>query len=466
LTQLVGSWLSQQDTFSLPDYYVSGRLRNFRVNRTTMPGSCSSELKFGANCPSGDTITLLHFFYQYDPVGNFATSVDSIAPGNRAIRAANDFGTVDTMTYDLDGNLTERKQGGVTQKYFWNALSQLDSSQYLDNGVLQNTGKHRYDPFGRRVYHFFHGDSVQHLWDGDQTVVELDGSMAVSVKYTYEPGSLSPFSMTRGGATYYYLYDESNNVTALLKQDSTVPNRYRYFPFGFAYPRVEAVTNTHLFQGQPEDPESGLIYMRNRFYTYRMRRFVSEDPIGLAGGINLYTYADNDPVNRSDPLGLQSDEECLEWGVRGSGSMEHGFEATVYCVKYKPPPQRRGPSGEVLNLWGVSSSGFVPPRGPKSVIVPPEACSTERTQAITAFSMSLAGKSATGAVLSYAKSPAAMSLHQASAVGGRFSTYMGVGVPASLLLRSGGVEVRYSSTAANTFYGLARRRRILAVWSS
>jgi RHS repeat-associated protein len=307
LTQLVGSWLSQQDTFSLPDYYVSGRLRNFHVNRTTMPGSCSSELKFGANCPSGDTINLLHFFYQYDPVGNFATSVDSLAPGNRAIRAANDFGTVDTMTYDLDGNLTERKQGGVTQKYFWNALSQLDSSQYLDNNVLQNTGKHRYDPFGRRVYHFFHGDSVQHVWDGDQTVVELDGSMAVSVKYTYEPGSLSPFSMTRGGATYYYLYDESNNVTALLKQDSTVPNRYRYFPFGFAYPRIEGVTNTHLFQGQPEDPESGLIYMRNRFYTYRARRFVSEDPIGLAGGINLYTYAGNNPITKSDPLGLQ---EC------------------------------------------------------------------------------------------------------------------------------------------------------------
>jgi RHS repeat-associated protein len=54
--------------------------------------------------------------------------------------------------------------------------------------------------------------------------------------------------------------------------------------------------------------ESGLKYMRNRYYDARTGRFTQEDPIGLAGGMNLYGFAGGDPVNYSDPFGL-----CPQW---------------------------------------------------------------------------------------------------------------------------------------------------------
>jgi RHS repeat-associated protein len=58
------------------------------------------------------------------------------------------------------------------------------------------------------------------------------------------------------------------------------------------------------FKGALKIGEVGLTYMRNRFYSSSLGRFISEDPIGLEGGINQYAYAGNDPVNNSDPTGM------------------------------------------------------------------------------------------------------------------------------------------------------------------
>ncbi|MDB4913994.1 MAG: hypothetical protein JWM95_1638, partial [Gemmatimonadetes bacterium] len=72
------------------------------------------------------------------------------------------------------------------------------------------------------------------------------------------------------------------------------------------------VPNSMRWKGLLYDAESGLYYVRARYYAPEMRRFLSEDPIGLAGGINQYRFAENDPVNGSDPTGLDSnnDEDC------------------------------------------------------------------------------------------------------------------------------------------------------------
>jgi RHS repeat-associated protein len=67
---------------------------------------------------------------------------------------------------------------------------------------------------------------------------------------------------------------------------------------------------------------SGLLYMRNRYYDAKSGRFTQEDPIGLAGGLNLYGYANGDPVNFSDPFGLctdLSDPKCRAMSARGEG---------------------------------------------------------------------------------------------------------------------------------------------------
>ena len=81
------------------------------------------------------------------------------------------------------------------------------------------------------------------------------------------------------------------------------------------------------------------IYMRARWYEPQSGRFLSEDPIGLAGGINPYVYAGNDPVNATDPGGLncqlvhfvQEDSEGVrEWdGKVLNGRTVRGFSATA-----------------------------------------------------------------------------------------------------------------------------------------
>jgi type VI secretion system secreted protein VgrG len=59
-----------------------------------------------------------------------------------------------------------------------------------------------------------------------------------------------------------------------------------------------------LLYGGRENDATGLLYYRARYYDPKLQRFISEDPLGLAGGIDLYTYTLNDPITFVDPFGL------------------------------------------------------------------------------------------------------------------------------------------------------------------
>jgi RHS repeat-associated protein len=76
------------------------------------------------------------------------------------------------------------------------------------------------------------------------------------------------------------------------------------------------------FQGQQEDAETGLSYNRHRYYDPSVGRFISTDPIGLRGGINVYGYGRN-PISSTDPLGLSCKEKspsalAASWQGKGN----------------------------------------------------------------------------------------------------------------------------------------------------
>jgi RHS repeat-associated protein len=77
-----------------------------------------------------------------------------------------------------------------------------------------------------------------------------------------------------------------------------------YLPFGQASVTVGAVENNLRFRGQYYDQETGLHYNYHRYYDPTLGRYLRADPIGLSGGINLYTYVGGNPVNTIDPYGL------------------------------------------------------------------------------------------------------------------------------------------------------------------
>jgi RHS repeat-associated protein len=79
---------------------------------------------------------------------------------------------------------------------------------------------------------------------------------------------------------------------------------YEYQPYGTLDRNDQTVPNSFRWKGLLYDAESGLYYVRARYYAPEMRRFLSEDPIGLKGGINQYRFAGNDPINRADPTGM------------------------------------------------------------------------------------------------------------------------------------------------------------------
>lgn len=111
-----------------------------------------------------------------------------------------------------------------------------------------------------------------------------------------------------GGGGYAYAYDGNGNVLGLVSlADGTVAARYDYDPFGrpLGASGPASALNHFRFSTKYADPFTGLAYYGYRFYDPQHGRWLSRDPLGEQGGLNLHGFVGNDPVNGVDALGLQ-----------------------------------------------------------------------------------------------------------------------------------------------------------------
>lgn len=252
--------------------------------------------------------------YSYDKLGNRTDLGGSATTGNR-LQAFDGR----TFTYDSVGNLRQRLQSGsLLQTLIWNSLGQLVSVKTSTDSISFG-----YDGLGRRVRKTTLSGTKYYLQDGDNLLAEVDASGNRVAEYTSYPGQVDlPHSLRRwssgSATTYYYATDVPGSVTGLIRSDGVLVSQYYYSPFGAMvssdnysapggpFPSVDTVANPLKFGAREYDSETGLYFMRARYYDPALGRFVSEDPIGLKGGMNPYLYVSADPVNQRDPSGLGS----------------------------------------------------------------------------------------------------------------------------------------------------------------
>ena len=247
--------------------------------------------------PSGRSIE-----YKYDAAGNRITVKDSGATTNYSTNNLNQYTTVggDTYTYDKDGNLTSKTIGGKTSSFSYDIENRLIGVTNADR-----TWQYQYDAFGDRIGSTFNGQKTDYLLDptglGD-VVGEYTGSQAT--RYSHGLGLVS---RNDGTNTSFFDTDAIGSVVGLSGTGGNYLNSYSYLPFGESLTKTETVANSFEYVGQygVMNEANGLDFMRARFYTSGEGRFLNPDPIGINGGENLYDYANNNPTNLIDPVGLK-----------------------------------------------------------------------------------------------------------------------------------------------------------------
>jgi RHS repeat-associated protein len=137
-------------------------------------------------------------------------------------------------------------------------------------------------------------------------------------------------SVIKPGESAYYFHNDHLGTPQVLTNDSqAIAWKAVYTPFGGAVPSIQTVENPFRFPGQYYDQETGLHYNYFRYYNPQTGRYITPDPIGLEGGINLFVYVAGNPVNRKDPLGLFWDGPDVDFP--GTPTLPEGSGSILSC---------------------------------------------------------------------------------------------------------------------------------------
>lgn len=225
-----------------------------------------------------------------------ALSVGQADAGNRIAQfGASSYG------FDAEGRTQARTNPEGVTNYEWDARGRMTRA-VLPDGQQINYG---YDPLGRLTSRTANAATITYLYDGADVVLDRS-SNGDAVDYLSGAGM---DERLKQGDGLYFLQDHVRSTVGLTNAGGGVVERMRYEPFG------ESAGNSltrYGFTGRERDAGTRLLYYRARWYDPQQGRFISEDPIGLAGGANQYAYAMNDPINNVDPRGLWSSKSHPE----------------------------------------------------------------------------------------------------------------------------------------------------------
>ena len=210
--------------------------------------------------------------------------------------------------YDLNGSLVD---DGGSRSFEWDGANRLVAINYTGSNLRS---EFTYDGLNRCV-----------------KIVEKTGNTVNSTRqfvlcgtdkceYRNANGNLQRQLFAQGeyqggNGYYYYTRDHLGSIREMTDVNGTVVARYDYDPWGRSNTVIGTNKPEFNFTGLYQHTKSGLGMATYRFYDPDLGRWLNRDPIGEAGGINLFEYVGNSPGNLVDPLGLfENGADLIQWG--------------------------------------------------------------------------------------------------------------------------------------------------------
>jgi len=240
-----------------------------------------------------------------------------------------------TLSYDANGNVTTKIENGITSSYTWNSENQLIQSAV--NGPQTMDITYQYDALGRRISKTVTdaegSKTTQWIYDGEDILFEYlrtTDSELRTAYFTHGPNIDEPIvkANVTTGQNYYYHADALGSISAITDSIGSVIESYRYTAYGspqiFDKDGLEItesiIDNPYMHTGREYDSETGLYYHRARYRSSTFGTWISKDPIGFEGGINVYGYVKNNPIVFLDPNGLWEVKHKKLGGTLGMGA--------------------------------------------------------------------------------------------------------------------------------------------------
>lgn len=279
--------------------------------------------------------------------GDMAYTYDKV--GNR--QSINQNNLLETYTYLPDSNIIESIAGVLPKAFIHNDDGNiLTAVTNTMESVPTTESNYLYNNDGQRIRKTTGGLTVYYHYDlAGNLIAQSDSTGTLITSYIYMGGTRIATVATDGTICYYHT-NHLETPEAMTDQSGAVVWKADYKPFGQALvDPASTVVNDFRFPGQYYDSETGLHYNWNRYYDPSTGRYLTADPIGLAGGINLYAYVLNDPVNWVDPMGLKT--------INGPNFTCYGGPPKVYVTRRKETREKILQSFKMIHPSGYRPSG-------------------------------------------------------------------------------------------------------------
>ncbi|MFE5030159.1 polymorphic toxin-type HINT domain-containing protein [Streptomyces sp. NPDC056656] len=251
----------------------------------------------------------------YDDAGTWTTANADQPHGIRKTNhiTAGVTTSTDTFQYTPDGQMNKRVEPGTssadakTTDYTWTKFGQLETVKTTKSSGQELT-RYTYDADGNLLVRTSPQETVAYL--GGMELRTTNGATVTATRY-YTSGTSAVAMRTtgpNGGKVTYLMADTQASTQMAINATTGAATRRRYTPFGDERSGTLPAGTDHGFLGKTEDSSTGLSLLGARAYDPKLGRFLSPDPLSVPydpQNLSAYSYSSNDPINRSDPSGLQ-----------------------------------------------------------------------------------------------------------------------------------------------------------------